>query len=832
MTSLWSKWSGLEEPYPILAHLLDTGASALVLWDMWLREGLREQIASNFADKNQARSVVAVAAALHDIGKVSPVFQAQLANPYRAAEIRDHQQKLSADGYPFSLMPGDECHGYNRRHEQVSGLHLGGTDLEPRTVMKCKWAALSALGHHGKFTLDVESDEDADCFLDINGSKWQQNRDILVKDVCDAFDVDPRELEVPLDPVSRILVAGLVVVADHTASEDASITHGERLIGEGLSGREWVLVRQRFFSERIHHTLGVYQDLADPLTDVLGEHANTPRKLQENAQEVGEGLWLVAAPTGTGKTEAAMLRHASARGERISFVLPTQATTNAMMRRVEKFYPRTRTVGVLAHSGAQIDAFYEEQRSSGLTGSTFTSSGLHRLLGAVMVGTVDQVLTGALTSPWAHVRLLAVANSHLVVDEAHLLDRYQSVLFTRLLTWLGVTGTRVTVLSATLPSWQREAFTWAYNPTAELSPLQYPAHEAVPPRTKEVTQTPVEGGDTKSLEITCTTVEGNDTTAAHVEWVEQVRRQSPKARLGIVVNIVDRAKNVASELTDSGEKVHVLHSRMTLSHRAHITRAMTRELGPGGTGERIVVVGTQAIEASLDIDTDAMSTDLAPAASIIQRVGRAWRHDDPRRNIRLPGFGRTPLHIVQAAGPGGHYPYFAEELHRTWGHISDQMDFPRDSQPWVEAAAADLSALEKQDASGRIAKAGNVTIDMERVLAKNAALAAYTAMTGGKDQDENDMVTRLIEGRTARVILLGDGEWLWPGTVHDLEHLRGTKELKTILGSSLSLNGKFADAAIEAKPSSWNPKIRSLRPYIPIEIGDDFTYDHLGLDLA
>src|SRR5699024_483085 len=98
-------------------------------------------------------------------------------------------------------------------------------------------------------------------------------------------------------------------------------------------------------------------------------------------------------------------------------------------------------------------------------------------------------------------------------------------------------------------------------------------------------------------------------------------------------------------------------------------------LGPGGTGERLVVVGTQAIEASLDIDTDAMSTDLAPAASIIQRVGRAWRHDDPRRTTRLPGFQRTPLHIVRASGPAGHYPYFAEELQRTWDHISDQMDF-------------------------------------------------------------------------------------------------------------------------------------------------------------
>ena len=66
-SALWSKQHGLEAPYPLLAHLLDTAASAQVLWDRWLRTGLRDLIEGALGW--QAPAWVAAAAGLHDVGK-------------------------------------------------------------------------------------------------------------------------------------------------------------------------------------------------------------------------------------------------------------------------------------------------------------------------------------------------------------------------------------------------------------------------------------------------------------------------------------------------------------------------------------------------------------------------------------------------------------------------------------------------------------------------------------------------------------------------------------------------------------------------------------------
>lgn len=98
--NLWGKQDGLPQRYPLLCHLLDTAASAGVLWDRWLRPGLRGQLTAALApgDPALARRRLMAVAALHDIGKVNPVFQGQTRAPIDKTWAVAHREQLADAG--------------------------------------------------------------------------------------------------------------------------------------------------------------------------------------------------------------------------------------------------------------------------------------------------------------------------------------------------------------------------------------------------------------------------------------------------------------------------------------------------------------------------------------------------------------------------------------------------------------------------------------------------------------------------------------------------------------------------------------------------------------
>ncbi|MEI5100869.1 CRISPR-associated endonuclease Cas3'' [Streptomyces sp. PmtG] len=82
---LWGKEHGLGSPYPVICHLLDTAAVFQALWDALLGTGQRRGIAAELElDEAAARAVVAFWAGLHDLGKITPPFQAQVPEAFSA----------------------------------------------------------------------------------------------------------------------------------------------------------------------------------------------------------------------------------------------------------------------------------------------------------------------------------------------------------------------------------------------------------------------------------------------------------------------------------------------------------------------------------------------------------------------------------------------------------------------------------------------------------------------------------------------------------------------------------------------------------------------------
>ncbi|MCB5280470.1 CRISPR-associated helicase Cas3' [Arthrobacter sp. ES1] len=831
--ALWSKRHGLDAPYPLLAHLLDTAASAQVLYDQWLRPGLRDLIEGALGA--DARSWMAAAAGLHDVGKASPVFAGQLLA--RTPEPWHAQTRIDLKEAGYSLDVPTERLQHLRRHEKASALSLARTDLDFGDPISGDWLAAAALGHHGRFQVPDEAEFDA--FLASAGGAWLTARSDLTDAVMVACGLDPAKDLPPVPGHIAILIAGLVVLADRTASEWHAVKRAQEDLASGALDIEdhagWLERRRAFFAARLPKTLGVYQDFTDARRSIAGDFELRP--LQESALAAGDGLWIAMAPTGNGKTEAALLRHAG-KNERLIFALPTQATTNAMMKRVQKAYEGTGNVAELAHRLATVEDFYalpSEHRAAGCDGlipSEFLRSGTARLLAPVSVSTIDQVLAGSLRTKWAHLRLLTLANAHVVIDEAHLMDQYQSALAEQLMKWWGATGTRVTLLSATLPQWQRDRFAHAYDRSWQPAAVTFPSHETVPGAPEALVQA--------SYGIAVTTTRSADPVRTHLDWVSEMKRRAPDARLGVVANTVGRAQEIALGLQARGMAPIVLHSRMTAGHRRDAADRLLAEIGAGRPGKGTVVVGTQAIEASLDIDLDAMSTDLAPAPSIVQRAGRVWRHTDSRRTSRLPGVAELPLQVVAGEGKRGALPYFTSELRRVEQFLTgrSRLVMPDDSQAFVEASSLRLDEVdwagqeELAEHARRFARAGGVVINADELTDPCADLETLMRLTG-HDVDE-ETATRLIEMPSVTVLVVdpdgqGGAPGAWAGSISELEAVRGDDRpaLRRAMEATVPLNGKLARQAL-AVGTQWSPRSQVLAGMIPVVLGQaGIGYDPL-----
>ncbi|HEX9228973.1 MAG TPA: CRISPR-associated endonuclease Cas3'', partial [Arthrobacter sp.] len=248
---LWSKRHGLDGPYPLISHLLDTAASAMVLWDHWLRDGLREHIEADLGP--DARAWVAAAAGLHDLGKASPVFAGQLLAP---AESWHAGAREALDGAGFSLNVPQEQLEYLRRHESVSAMALSGGMKGSDSVSE-HWMAAAALGHHGKFQVPDKSARRV--FEKSAGGAWETARTDLRATVMSAAGLDPDQEPPAGSTTTAVLISGLVVLADRTASEWYAVKTAQEEIQAGKLDAEdtaaWMTHRQAFFEHRLRRTL-------------------------------------------------------------------------------------------------------------------------------------------------------------------------------------------------------------------------------------------------------------------------------------------------------------------------------------------------------------------------------------------------------------------------------------------------------------------------------------------------------------------------------------------------------------------------------------------------
>lgn len=784
---LWAKppTALTGRPFPLLAHLLDTGAVLQAYLGDRVAPRQLEVMADlcGLRDSAEVPRSLAHLAALHDVGKATPYFQEKLGNDLDARLPSKLVEDVTANDRDVLS-----------KHATASGLAvLRRTGQGNRSVDVLA-------GHHGTFDSDVSQFEPEPVRFgrkplltgcrslwhsDSPPSDWVRAWEEIMATCARVFG----ERLPTIDAVAPVPFAcQLVVLADWIASSETFLASAPL----NTLDHPDEYVHRRTEQARAELT----KRFGDPPPDTAGRRfaelfpgvASEPNALQSIVAELprSSGLTLVAAPMGSGKTEAALLR-ALQGSAGFYFALPTGATAKAMFERVRGFLdavaPGNQIAGnVLFHSAA-TEEFYVEP-SSDLASETTRSDaetvvvasewlqGRHlALLAPVGAGTVDRILHGVMPHRYGFLKLGALAGRTVILDEVHAYDAYTSELIARLVEWLAFGGSDVVLLSATLPTpvtrrltraWQRgvRARSDAAAEGDGIPEVEPPAY----PFVLHATDDPSDDPTTRTVEWSSYELELEHFDASTAEdfasTVEEILDDREPCHLAVIVNTVRLAQELAATLRDRvpGADLHVLHSRMTAAQRRSATEEVERRFGrkrPDHPDRHQLLVSTQVAEMSLDLDADVMVSQLAPIASLLQRSGRLWRHHRPSRT------GRRVLWVSRFREGPDHQllPYGEAPLRRTWERVLDRggrrrIRIPDQVQELVDAGF-DAEGLEKLGQSVAEEKARLVS------LPSPAGIASVRQLTEGTDELP-DLLTRL-GADSEQVLVVGEAAFAWRG---------------------------------------------------------------------
>ncbi|MFD1146010.1 CRISPR-associated helicase Cas3' [Saccharothrix hoggarensis] len=701
VTGAWGKASGREWPHPLVCHVVDTAVVAELVLPLLVGPRCLGELRDAFGPLGDADGWIALLCGIHDVGKYSPGFQglhAELAS----------RRLGSAAALDVDFVKRLGVARFDTPHGLVTAMHVADmVESWGADVRVAREIAVALGGHHGYFPSAGEITQ-AESEKNNHGEvTWAAWRDDLVVAVARVLGLpDPRSLpwgEVRFGAGAAVGLAAVTTISDWIASDEANFESPEEpfdldayMASARVSAvkavdraglRPWVPPRDTGFSS-------LYPEL---------EKVRPVQRLAERlaVDRRSPTMVVVEAPPGEGKTKVAMqvgatlVRDLGLAGMYVA--MPTKATSNQVLVEVETLLKGLEdwTTVRLIHSDAR--AYLEERTvepadvgrdhpedSDVAAREWFTRK--KSLLANLGVGTVDQAAKAVIRSGHMFVRLVALSNKVVVFDEIHAYDTYLSSLLDRLLMWFGRLGVSVVLLSATLPTRRRDELAAAWQSgllgvlPRETPPL--PPSSDYPRVTVVGADEPVvEGAEVSDLNKgRHVRLDKPVEEADVVDWL--LGKMGAKGCAAVVHNLVGRAKRTFEELqarvatlpAARRPEVVLLHGQVSYAERRRTESWLRESFGPGGTRPHAIVVGTQVLEQSLDLDFDVMLSDLAPVDLVIQRSGREHRHDRSAARggmvLGITGVSDTPDGPTFPRYLGGVYsPYV---LMRTWALLKDK----------------------------------------------------------------------------------------------------------------------------------------------------------------
>lgn len=606
--------------------------------------------------------------AIHDTGKISPGFQKKYFN-YYLKEKCPEVAKMSSNNFCENHAEISEAAIREFLNEfidespagEIVGIHHG-----MRNNPKC-----NTVGVYG-------------------GNDWAEERLKFIKAFTEKYGKLPAKNT--LSPEEKAVLAGFVTVSDWLGSDEYFFPpdkfdekSSDKHAAEALAACGFCKI-----------------DISPCMSfdDIFGfSPRNSQRAFFETVNQ--PGVYILEAETGSGKTEAAlyaaykMLSQGFNRG--LYFALPTRLTSDKIHERVQDFADKIcgiRTSVMLSHGSAWLNDEVMKIIKSG--GEEFSSGGSwfnpskRTLLSPFGVGTVDQALMAVMNVKHYTVRAFGLAGKVVILDEVHSYDMYTGTILDNLIEALRKMGCTVIILSATLAKERKKTLLNSDLPENNSYPL--------------ITSVFNENIETETAE--CTTSKRITIQLNYCSSTEEIAELAiSKAEQGQCVlwinNTVKSAQN-AFRIIESMKKeetfeVGLLHSRFTVLRRREIEDEWMNKLGKEAEKrpKGCILLATQVVEQSVDIDADFLITELAPVDMLIQRFGRLWRHCRETRPTSIPevlittgkiGDADSKESLIEATGKNNSMIYAPYILWKTWDTLNSasKISIPGDVRQILE----------------------------------------------------------------------------------------------------------------------------------------------------
>ena len=636
-----------NEWLPLWMHLKDTAGVMGKLLDEYVSDSFASSCGLNRDVLKQAAVFIAY---MHDIGKATTAFQCKISRNVseRIGELEKQGMKLEISGDKFQhALAGETILRYYGCPETVAAV-VGAHHGVPSELAELRVHDLS------RSKKDIVGYEDFFGQNDSNKPVLLNAWDRLIQEALSEAKLSTIKELPELSSKAQMLLSGLLIMADWIASD---IKIFPLISAEDTGNEAWYPKRTEIAWENIGFTemwrpnKSSYRD-----EDFKKSFGFSPRETQRAMLDIvassdDPGILILEAPMGIGKSEAALasaeLLASKANKNGLFFGLPTQSTANGLFPRImqwaenqsKEFYHSIQ----LRHGSSALNKVFvnihkgipEEETDSGLIVHSWFCESKRACLDEFVVATVDQMLMSALKRRHVMLLHLGLSQKVVVIDEVHAYDAYMNQYLERALQWLGAYHTPVILLSATLPSKRRMSLIRAYLQQSS-SNSAFEENEAYPLLTW------TDGNEIRQKALAYVgihrTVGVRKCCSDDLITIVKEAVQSGGC-VGIIVNTVSRAQRISDmvrrEITDNAL---LYHAQYIMPDRNIKENELLERIGKNscaGIRRGFVVIGTQVLEQSLDIDVDVLITDICPMDLLLQRIGRLHRHERDHRPDKL-----------------------------------------------------------------------------------------------------------------------------------------------------------------------------------------------------